>query len=452
MNKHLIRFSIFFSLLFGVLAGSSQVHAQFNDRDWTSSRAFNRRWMTELKDDVRLSQLSIPGTHNSGTSRIPSHYARTQSTTIQRQLNNGHRFLDIRVRAIDGVFTVHHGAYYARFNFGDVLNWSRDFLRSNPGEVIYMRLKQEHSSESDAVFNRILNDRYLNNPQWSNLFYYANGNNNPTLGQTRGKIVIFRNFLGNNVGIPYPAAFDIQDYWDPWDARDKQWAIYQQMVKARDSRGENNTTYINFTSAWHWFFQPIGLANRLNPEVLTMFRRNVGHTGIVATDFAGEQLVDKIIDANQRHLKDPTSRGQFHSYVGGLQSRINPSRVLDWNQRNNEAIVFPNRGDSNQGWHFEHQRGTNTYLIRSQANQNFVLSETPNNNVVVSTNISASSRWEIVEEGSWHTNGKVVYLRNAASGRVLDIEGSNMNNGNLITHPLNRGNNQKFILFLWSRR
>lgn len=453
MKKYLLSFSIIFSVMAGIMfAATSSVHAGFYDRDWTASRTSNRRWMTDLKDDVRLSQLSIPGTHNSGTSRIPDHYARTQSTNIPRQLNNGHRFLDIRVRAIDGIFTIHHGAYYARINFGDVLNWSRDFLRANPGEVIYMRLKQEHSSVSDEVFNRILNEQYLRNSNWRELFYYSNGNNNPTLGQTRGKIVIFRNFLQNNVGIHYPDNFDIQDYWNPWDAADKQWAIYQQMIKARDSRGENNTIYINFTSATHWFLQPIGMAQRLNPEVLTMFRRNTGHTGIVATDFAGGHLVNTIIDSNHRHLKDPTSRGEFHDYLGGLHSLINSSRVLDWNRNNNEAIVFQNRGSHNQGWYFEHQRGTNTYLIRSQANQNFVLNETPTNNVIVSTEISDRSRWELIEEGSWHWSGKVFYLRNAASGRVLDIEGSNMSAGNLITHPLHRGNNQKFILFLWSRR
>ncbi|MCS5464402.1 hypothetical protein NWO25_03875 [Enterococcus lactis] len=41
-------------------------YAHINGGDW-SSRTYNRYWMSELNDNVRLSELSIPGTHNSAT-------------------------------------------------------------------------------------------------------------------------------------------------------------------------------------------------------------------------------------------------------------------------------------------------------------------------------------------------------------------------------------------------
>ena len=41
---------------------------------------------------------------------------------------------------------MHHDRYYLNQNFGDVLNKTVAFLRDNPGEVVYMRLKQEYSS------------------------------------------------------------------------------------------------------------------------------------------------------------------------------------------------------------------------------------------------------------------------------------------------------------------
>ncbi|MDO2411085.1 hypothetical protein QUB72_12190 [Enterococcus faecium] len=65
-----------------------------NTESWTA-RTYNRNWMSQLRDDVRLSELSIPGTHNSATATYRggfSGYVRTQSIDIRRQLDNGIRF------------------------------------------------------------------------------------------------------------------------------------------------------------------------------------------------------------------------------------------------------------------------------------------------------------------------------------------------------------------------
>ncbi|MEK4257107.1 phosphatidylinositol-specific phospholipase C domain-containing protein [Enterococcus sp. FSL W8-0510] len=145
-------------------------YANMTTESWTA-RTYNRNWMSQLKDDVRLSELSIPGTHNSATATYRgglSDYVRTQSIDIRKQLDNEIRFLDIR--AIDGVFTMHHDRYYLNQNFGDVLNKTVAFLRDNPEEVVYMRLKQEYSSENDHTFNHILNTRYLQDSRWRDYF------------------------------------------------------------------------------------------------------------------------------------------------------------------------------------------------------------------------------------------------------------------------------------------
>ncbi len=61
---------------------------------------------------------------------------------------------------------MHHDRYYLNQNFGDVLNKTVAFLRDNPEEVVYMRLKQEYSSKNDHTFNHILNTRYLQDSRW----------------------------------------------------------------------------------------------------------------------------------------------------------------------------------------------------------------------------------------------------------------------------------------------
>lgn len=77
---------------------------------------------------------------------------RNQRMTLMDQLLSGIRFLDIRARLYQGDFAIHHDLVYLKKNFDDVLRETTDFLRAHPSETVYMRLKQEYSTESDAAF------------------------------------------------------------------------------------------------------------------------------------------------------------------------------------------------------------------------------------------------------------------------------------------------------------
>ena len=54
--------------------------------------------MSKLKDETPLSALSIPGTHNSPTHHTALPSVRCQAVGVKEQLNNGVRFLDLRVQ------------------------------------------------------------------------------------------------------------------------------------------------------------------------------------------------------------------------------------------------------------------------------------------------------------------------------------------------------------------
>ena len=66
-------------------------------------------WMREIEDDTLLSNLTIPGTHDScATSNIP--FVRTQYLSITKQMEAGLRFLDLRCRVhSDGQLYMYHG-------------------------------------------------------------------------------------------------------------------------------------------------------------------------------------------------------------------------------------------------------------------------------------------------------------------------------------------------------
>src|ERR1700722_9406227 len=126
---------------------------------WTHTR-----WMTALPDDIPISELSIPGTHNSAainTTR-PTLWA-CQCHSITEQLNRGIRLLDIRLkpkprtRSTDQTDAPTVPEYHFEFktchghlglfganefqSFDEVLEECIQFLKENPGETIIMIVK-----------------------------------------------------------------------------------------------------------------------------------------------------------------------------------------------------------------------------------------------------------------------------------------------------------------------
>ena len=72
--------------------------------------------MTALRDDLRLSELSIPGTHES-MARFGTDYAECQSMTLADQLQSGIRVLDIRCAVAKPIFQIYHGIAYQHASF-----------------------------------------------------------------------------------------------------------------------------------------------------------------------------------------------------------------------------------------------------------------------------------------------------------------------------------------------
>ena len=55
-------------------------------------------WMENISGDTKLSALSIPGTHDSATQYVSlSPIFQCQDTDIKTQLENGYRYLDMRL-------------------------------------------------------------------------------------------------------------------------------------------------------------------------------------------------------------------------------------------------------------------------------------------------------------------------------------------------------------------
>ncbi|MYV52690.1 phosphatidylinositol-specific phospholipase C [Streptomyces sp. SID3212] len=253
-------------------------------------------WMGGFPDATRLPSLTIPGTHNSGA-RVGGLYVACQTTSVAEQLASGVRFLDIRCRAFEGAFTIHHAAYYQNLNFDDILAPCRDFLRAHPSETILMRVKQEYSEESNETFRRIF-DTYLDGKGWRSLFRIGDGL--PTLGEARGRVVL----LADNGGLPGlrygdGALFDIQD-----DYGAEPIAKYSRIeAHFRKAVAQPGKLFVNYVSTAA-LLPPRWNSDRLNPQVHTLLD-SAGAAGwrglgIVPLDFPATRpgLVESLLRHN----------------------------------------------------------------------------------------------------------------------------------------------------------
>ncbi|KAF2657561.1 PLC-like phosphodiesterase [Lophiostoma macrostomum CBS 122681] len=159
-------------------------------------------WMSRLPSELPLSALSIPGTHNSHTCYPALPSVRCQLASVQTQLENGIRFLDIRVQPTYATdpskkdLQLVHGAFpislMGKKYLEPVLKICYRFLDNHPSETILISLKREGTGNStDEHLSQVLQRHYIepNSDKWhvdSEL---------PYLRDIRGKLVLVRRYL-----------------------------------------------------------------------------------------------------------------------------------------------------------------------------------------------------------------------------------------------------------------
>lgn len=271
-------------------------------------------WMTGLSDNTSLASLSIPGTHDSGARQEPvAGTAKCQDLTIAAQLEAGVRFLDIRCRHIGNSFAIHHGSIYQNLNFNDVLLACTSFLTSHPGETIIMCVKEEYDATDNTRSFEQTFDTYVQ--QYSGFWWL--GAAIPTLGQVRGKIVLFRRFGAATTpkGIDATAWADnttftinngnaslkVQDQYVVPDNNAKWNTINTLFAEANTS--SNNVLYVNFSSGYKSLIFGIPsittVSGNINPRLNTYFTTNThGRFGVIPMDFVNAERASLIVNTN----------------------------------------------------------------------------------------------------------------------------------------------------------
>jgi hypothetical protein len=164
----------------------------------------NPDWMAGIPDDRRISELSIPGTHDT-MSLHQSDYPFAlnlmpinQSMPLIMQLASGIRVLDIRCRHDSDRFNIFHGPTDQHATFHGVLNPVVDFLRTHPTETVLMSIAQAPEPVNNTRSFAETFEWYMDlSSPWGGTYrdwVWHPTSANPTLGDVRGKIVIYDAF------------------------------------------------------------------------------------------------------------------------------------------------------------------------------------------------------------------------------------------------------------------
>ncbi|WWC64263.1 uncharacterized protein I303_106873 [Kwoniella dejecticola CBS 10117] len=171
-------------------------------------------WMSKIPDDTRLTDMSIPGTHDTASWNYtplkqieylkytniiyPSPLYRCGKQSIFQQLQAGNRAFDLRLGVApngkDTVFFHSEALLDVNARFEDVLYGFWRFLDENPTETLLISVKDENSTfGSYTTLQQRMYDT-LTSAQAQIYVNPAQSITSTTLSAVRGKMVILRRF------------------------------------------------------------------------------------------------------------------------------------------------------------------------------------------------------------------------------------------------------------------
>lgn len=166
---------------------------------WFPTVQNGNNWITPLDDNIYVSQLSIPGTHDAGTGDGTDYgLGKTQELTLDQQFELGIRAFDLRPALNSNrEVIICHGYVATKFTWDNIMERFKYYLSENPGEfiIIFLRHEDEYFSNENVTEKwqpamqeklRIISNTV--NPSTGES-YCADFRPDLTIGDLRGKIL-----------------------------------------------------------------------------------------------------------------------------------------------------------------------------------------------------------------------------------------------------------------------
>lgn len=329
-------------------------------------------WIKNIDDNVYVSQVSIPGTHDSGTGHgfsgltgiIADYFGTTQEKTITEQWNSGIRCFDLRP-AVDGsTLEIYHGIAKTNIGLSEALRTLCNLLDSHPKEFAIAIIRHEREAdENDSSWKNKFISLVTSNPVKSHAINFS-----PMLKvkNARGKLLIISrdiyqstpvggylydwNDFTENAKIKYSsneAPCSIQDYYDCTGSSGKSTKsskIKDMLDKSMNKNTDPNRWFINHTSGYSKTVNVVGKtivtsdgyrenAAYQNSMVVDYLSSHYGSTGIVVMDYAGidksgdyqtkgQKLINAVINNNFKEGTNTTYFNALSSIEAGAKYRI----------------------------------------------------------------------------------------------------------------------------------
>lgn len=159
-------------------------------------------FLSDLPDTTPLYSLCLPGTHDTmAFYGWPISQCQSATTPLSVQLTDGIRVLDVRLGIKNGHLLAYHGRFPQRTAFQTILSDLHTFLTapSSARETVVVSIKQEDfATLSPKTFSSLVRAEIEAGPGGKDMWFLEN--RVPTLGEARGKAILFSRFGGDGAG------------------------------------------------------------------------------------------------------------------------------------------------------------------------------------------------------------------------------------------------------------
>lgn len=272
--------------------------AAFNDKEkLVLPESYNIGWMKELDGNTLLSDITVPGTHDT-MALHGGPAAECQAWNLEDQLKAGIRYLDFRVYAFENTLYLMHGIVYQRSTFSKALDMLKVFLSEFPSETVLVRVKPDlvDKSKVQGMVEKLIEG---DSRVWVKSAI-------PRLDEVRGKIVLVQegSFL---LGVRLLETDTKGDY-KVIHVKDKEKETLQNLNKAMKECGGNSVvlTYSSGTGIGTFegmFLTPKKVAEKMDPWLYDYLQMLLAEGsklcfGIIAMDFPSTDLIQTVIRFN----------------------------------------------------------------------------------------------------------------------------------------------------------
>ncbi len=292
-----------------------------------------KSWMKNLSDNVLVSQINLPGTHDSCAFRVQFPlFSKCQNATIAEQLNSGIRFLDIRVEKDGGRLKLVHDIADCKnpqkrrenLYLENVINECKKFLTENPSETVLLSYKRDDGATQEETFDVFFENYLKNDPVW-----YTE-NRIPILKEVRGKIVLLNRdnidksnekYTDLNTGINLSTWVyqkeNVERIYEVAELLSRDSALTGKTFTVQDLYGltpqkkwdlavspflknppKTDDILITFFSCGSLFYNPKRSAKFINKMLANTTLKKTQKYGWIILDYPTENFIKKVVDSN----------------------------------------------------------------------------------------------------------------------------------------------------------